>query len=377
MMRRLRFFPALLLIGGVLFLFRPIPAQAVAGSSYVQCLGVVTAEMSALMAAGSATPSVIAGSVTASLTLNLQPYVLALASEICAQGANVVTGLTVLTTAISSDLHNQVRMTDASLTHKYLIGERLRTEREYGPHATVAHVCARSTETGMAGTVIGSAATTAATSDMIANQWMQQNIPKTTALTKIASQPAANFDATNLFGTNDLAGGSTLTPTQATAAQNYVLNVTNPIPYAAGSQTSANTAEGQRASVANLRDHAVLSLARHAMNEQLALRTAQNNPSLVTWQNTLAQEAGLPPVPASSGGVSLMSVLGTDVNSRFSNPSWLTELHTLSSTGVLRETALEGALEIEIEWQSLLSDPNMEALLAAIAAKQVEIRRQP
>ena len=107
--------------------------------------------MSALMAAGSATPSVIAGSVTASLTLNLQPYVLALASEICAQGANVVTGLTVLTTAISSDLHNQVRMTDASLTHKYLIGERLRTEREYGPHATVAHVCARSTETGLSG----------------------------------------------------------------------------------------------------------------------------------------------------------------------------------------------------------------------------------
>lgn len=90
------------------------------------------------MAAGSAVPSVIAGTVTASLTLNLQPYVEALGAEICAQGSNVVSGLTSLTAALSSDLHNQVRMTDASLTHKCLIGERLRTEREYGPHATVA-----------------------------------------------------------------------------------------------------------------------------------------------------------------------------------------------------------------------------------------------
>ncbi len=376
-MRRLHFIGALLLISGALFLVRPAKALAVAGSSYAQCLGVVTAEMSALMAAGSATPSAITGSVSASLTLNLQPYVEALAGEICAQGSNVVSGLASLTAALSSDLHNQARMTDASLTHKYLIGERLRTEREYGPHATVAHVCARSAEIGMAGSVLGSSAATAATSDAIANQWMQQNIPKTAALQKIASQPAENFDASSLFGTNDLAGGSTLLPSQATAAQNFVLNVTNPVPYAAGSTPAANTTQGQRAAVANLRDHAVLSLARHAMNEQLALRTAQNNPQLVSWQNQLAQESGLPPVPASANGVSLMSVLGTDVNSRFSNPAWLTELHTLSSTGVLRETALEEALEIEIEWQSLLSDQRMEALLAAIAAKQVEIRRRP
>ncbi|MHB1728890.1 MAG: hypothetical protein ACYCT5_11375 [Leptospirillum sp.] len=377
MMRRICFFPFMLLMAASLFLLRPEDARAVAGSSYVQCLGVVSAEMSALMAAGSATPSVIAGTVSASLTLNLQPYVEALAGEICAQGSNVVTGLAALTAALSSDLHNQARQTDASLTHKYLIGERLRTEREYGPHATVAHVCARSTEVGMAGPVLGSASATAATSDTIANQWMQQNVPKTAALQKIASQPAENFDATNLFGTNDLAGGSTLTQTQATAAQNFVLNVTNPIPYAAGDTPTASTTQGQRASVANLRDHAVLSLARHAMNEQLALRTAGNNPSLVAWQNALAQESGLPPVPTTAGGVSLMSVLGTDVNSRFSNPAWLQELHTLSSTGVLRETALEGSLEIEIEWQSLLSDQRMEALLAAIAAKQVEIRRKP
>ena len=376
-MRQFRFFPFMLLMAASLFLLRPEDARAVAGSSYVQCLGVVSAEMSALMAAGSATPSVIAGTVSASLTLNLQPYVEALAGEICAQGSNVVTGLAALTAALSSDLHNQARQTDASLTHKYLIGERLRTEREYGPHATVAHVCARSTEVGMAGPVLGSASATAATSDTIANQWMQQNVPKTAALQKIASQPAENFDATNLFGTNDLAGGSTLTQTQATAAQNFVLNVTNPIPYAAGDTPTASTTQGQRASVANLRDHAVLSLARHAMNEQLALRTAGNNPSLVAWQNALAQESGLPPVPTTAGGVSLMSVLGTDVNSRFSNPAWLQELHTLSSTGVLRETALEGSLEIEIEWQSLLSDQRMEALLAAIAAKQVEIRRKP
>ena len=376
-MRQFRFFPFMLLMAASLFLLRPEEARAVAGSSYVQCLGVVSSEMSALMAAGSATPSVISGTVSASLTLNLQPYVEALASEICAQGSNVVAGLASLTAALSSDLHNQARQTDASLTHKYLIGERLRTEREYGPHATVAHVCARSTEVGMAGPVLGSASATAATSDTIANQWMQQNVPKTAALQKIASQPAENFDATNLFGTNDLAGGSTLTPAQATAAQNFVLNVTNPIPYVAGDAPTASTTQGQRASVANLRDHAVLSLARHAMNEQLALRSAGNNPQLVSWQNALAQESGLPPVPTTAGGVSLMSVLGTDVNSRFSNPAWLQELHTLSSTGVLRETALEGSLEIEIEWQSLLSDQRMEALLAAIAAKQVEIRRQP
>ena len=349
-MRRLHFIGALLLISGALFLVRPATALAVSGSSYSQCLGVVTSEMSALMSAGSATPSAITGSVSASLTLNLQPYVEALAGEICAQGSNVVSGLASLTAALSSDLHNQARMTDASLTHKYLIGERLRTEREYGPHATVAHVCARSAEIGMAGSVLGSSAATAATSDAIANQWMQQNIPKTDALQKIASQPAENFDASSLFGTNDLAGGSTLLPTQATAAQNFVLNVTNPVPYAAGSTPAANTTQGQRAAVANLRNHAVLSLARHAMNEQLALRTAQNNPQLLSWQNQLAQESGLPPVPASASGVSLMSVLGTDVNSRFSNPAWLTELHTLSSTGVLRETALEEALEIEIEW---------------------------
>lgn len=376
-MRRLSFLALLALFSGVIFLCRPSQAFAVAGSSYVQCLGVVTAEMSSLMAAGSATPSVIAGTVTASLTLNLEPYVEALASEICAQGSNVVSGLASLTAALSSDLHNQARETDAALSHKYLVGERLRTEREYGPHATVAHVCSRTTEIGLAGPVLGSSAVTAATSDMIANQWMQQNIPKTAALQKIASQPSGNFDASSLFGTNDLAGGSTLLPSQATAAQNFILNVTNPIPYAAGPVVSANTTEGQRAVVANLRDHAILSLARHAMNEQLALRTAQNNPQLVSWQNQLAQESGLPPISPKAAGVSLMSVLGTDVNSRFSNPSWLTELHTLSGTGVLRETALEEALEIEIEWQSLLSDQRMEALLAAIAAKQVEIRRRP
>ena len=376
-MRKSRFLSILFLIPMGVLLFRPVPALAVAGSSYVQCLGLVTTEMSALMAAGSATPSVIAGTVSASLTLNLQSYVLALGSEICAQGSNIVTGLASLTAALSSDLHNQARMTDASLTHKFLIGERLRTEREYGAHATVAHVCARSAEVGFAGPVLGSSAATAATSDMIANQWMQQNIPKTRALAKIASQPAENFDAASLFGTSDLAGGTTLLPSQASAAQNFVLNVTNPIPYAAGTSPGANTAGGQRAAVANLRNHAVLSLARHAMNEQLALRTAQNNPQLVVWQNALAQESGLPPVPSGAGGISLMSVLGTDVSSRFSNPSWLQELHTLSGTGVLRESALEEALEIEIEWQELLSDQRMEALLAAIAAKQVEIRRRP
>ena len=112
-MRRFRFLAALLLIGGATFLFRPDDARAVAGSSYVQCLGVVTSEMSALMAAGSATPSAIAGTVTASLTLNLQPYVEALAAEICAQGSNMVTGLASLTAALSSDLHNQARQTDA------------------------------------------------------------------------------------------------------------------------------------------------------------------------------------------------------------------------------------------------------------------------
>ena len=203
---------------------------------------------------------------------------------------------------------------------------------------------------------------------------MQQEIPKSQALTKIASQPQTNFDASNLFGTNDLAGGSTLSTSQSQAAQNFVLNVTNPVPYVAGSEPSANTAEGRRAAVANLRDHAVLSLARHTLNEQLALRTAQVNPSLVAWQNQLSQESGLPPLPANTAGVSLMSVLGTDVNSRFSNPAWLSELHTLSSTGVLRETALEEALEIEVEWQELLSDQRIEALLAAIASKQVRIR---
>ena len=373
-MRRVHFIAALLLIPGAIFFCRPAPALAVAGSSYVQCLGVVTAEMSSLMAAGSATPSVITGTVSASLTLNLEPYVEALASEICAQGANITTGLASLTAALSSDLHNQARQMDASLTHKYLIGERLRTEREYGSHATVAHVCARSTEIQMAGNVLASAASTASTSDSVANQWMQQEIPKSQALTKIASQPQTNFDASNLFGTNDLAGGSTLTPSQATAAQNFVLNVTNPVPYVAGTTPAANTTQGQRAAVANLRDHAVLSLARHTLNEQLALRTAQNNPQLVSWQNQLAQESGLPPLPENPSGVSLMSVLGTDVNSRFSNPSWLQELHTLSSTGVLRETALEEALEIEIEWQELLSDQRTEALLAAIASKQVRIR---
>lgn len=43
MMNRLRilFFPVIL--AGAIFLFRPVSAQAVAGSSYVQCLGVVTA----------------------------------------------------------------------------------------------------------------------------------------------------------------------------------------------------------------------------------------------------------------------------------------------------------------------------------------------
>ena len=373
-MRRVHFIAALLLIPGAIFFCRPAPALAVAGSSYVQCLGVVTAEMSSLMAAGSATPSVITGTVSASLTLNLEPYVEALAGEICAQGSNVVSGLASLTAALSSDLHNQARQMDASLTHKYLIGERLRTEREYGSHATVAHVCARSTEIQMAGNLLASAASTAATSDSVANQWMQQEIPKSQALTKIASQPQTNFDASNLFGTNDLAGGSTLTPSQATAAQNFVLNVTNPVPYVAGTTPAANTTQGQRAAVANLRDHAVLSLARHTLNEQLALRTAQNNPQLVSWQNQLAQESGLPPLPENPSGVSLMSVLGTDVNSRFSNPSWLQELHTLSSTGVLRETALEEALEIEIEWQELLSDQRTEALLAAIASKQVRIR---
>ena len=355
-------------------LFLPERSWAVAGSSYAQCLGVVTAEMSALLATGAATPSAIAGTVTATLNLNLQPYVLALGSEICAQGSNIVAGLTSLTAALSSDLHNQARQMDASLTHKYLIGERLRTEREYGPHATVAHVCARSTEIQMAGPVLASSAETAATSDAVANQWMQQNIPKTQALTRIASQPQTNFDASNLLGTADLAGGTTLSTTQATAAQNFVLNVTNPVPYVAGSTPAANTSEARRAAVGNLRDHAILSLARHTLNEQLALRTAQNNPSLVSWQNTLATESGLPPLPANTAGVSLMSVLGTDVNSRFSNPAWLSELHTLSSTGVLRETALEEALEIELEWQQLLSDQRMEGLLAAIAAKQVRIR---
>ena len=373
-MKRLFVVAFVVLISMGTALINPERSWAVAGSSYVQCLGVVTAEMSALLAAGAATPSAIAGTVTATLNLNLQPYVEALASEICAQGANITTGLASLTAALSSDLHNQARQMDASLTHKYLIGERLRTEREYGSHATVAHVCARSTEIQMAGNVLASAASTASTSDSVANQWMQQEIPKSQALTKIASQPQTNFDASNLFGTNDLAGGSTLTPSQATAAQNFVLNVTNPVPYVAGTTPAANTTQGQRAAVANLRDHAVLSLARHTLNEQLALRTAQNNPQLVSWQNQLAQESGLPPLPENPSGVSLMSVLGTDVNSRFSNPSWLQELHTLSSTGVLRETALEEALEIEIEWQELLSDQRTEALLAAIASKQVRIR---
>ena len=72
-----------------------------------------------------------------------------------------------------------------------------------------------------------------------------------------------------------------------------------------------------------------------------------------------------------------MSALGTDVASRWSNPAWLQDLHTMSSTGVLRETALEEALALEIDWQSLLSEQRSEALLAAIAAKQVGIRRAP
>lgn len=356
---------------------RPQTASAVAGSSYFQCLGVVTAEMSGLLAAGAAVPSAITGSVTAALNLNLQSYVLALGSEICAQGSNVVTGLASISALLSSDLHNQARQEDASLTHKFLLEERLRTERDFGSGAAVSNVCSRGLESQAVGGVISGAAQTSQTSDSVANAWMQQKIPKTSALAKIASQPTENFDATNLFGTNDLAGGSTLSTQQTAAAQNFVLNVTNPVPYVASSQAATNTSEGQRQAVANLRNHAILSLARHALNEQMALRTAQGNSSLVAWQNSLAKSAGLPPLPAGTTGVSLMSALGTDVASRWSNPAWLQDLHTMSSTGVLRETALEEALALEIDWQSLLSEQRSEALLAAIAAKQVGIRRAP
>ncbi len=288
-----------------------------------------------------------------------------------------MTGLASISALLSSDLHNQARQEDASLTHKFLLEERLRTERDFGSGAAVSNVCSRGLESQAVGGVISGAAQTSQTSDSVANAWMQQKIPKTSALAKIASQPTENFDATNLFGTNDLAGGSTLSTQQTATAQNFVLNVTNPVPYVASSQAATNTSEGQRQAVANLRNHAILSLARHALNEQMALRTAQGNSSLVAWQNSLAKSAGLPPLPAGTTGVSLMSALGTDVASRWSNPAWLQDLHTMSSTGVLRETALEEALALEIDWQSLLSEQRSEALLAAIAAKQVGIRRAP
>lgn len=352
----------------------PNRAWAVAGSSYVQCLAVVSAEMSALLAAGTAIPSVIAGTVSASLTLNLQSYVLALGAEICAQGTNEITAISSVASALHSDISNAAKLEDASATHKFLLEQRLRGEKDFGTNSTVTHVCSRSFESTQSGSVLQSVASTFQTTNRVANKWMKQDIPKSTALMKISSQPGSNFDATNLFGTSDVAGGSTLSPSQVQAGQNFVLNVTDPVPYAAQAPTGTTGVGGQRETVASLRDHAVLSLARQALNEQLALRTPFQNPNLLQWQNTLAQEENLPPVSGSSG-ISLMTLIGTDVHSRFSSPSWLTELHTLSPTGVLRETALEGALEIEIEWQQLLADQKMESLLAAIAAKQVSIRR--
>lgn len=202
-------------------------------------------------------------------------------------------------------------------------------------------------------------------------------------LTGTLMQTPATLTPLAIFGADDISTGSTI-PSASNGMQ-YINSATNPIPEP---PVPANQLGGPLAAQKLARydeDHAGVALAQKVLNDILAMRMPVAN--LSSWQQGVLGSTGIGlqniafnSLNATSGNaapteMSLLSVIGTSVASRFANPAYFTGINADSEINAVKAIATTQTIELEVEYQNLIAAQNQEALLAVILARLVNAGR--
>ena len=268
--------------------------------------------------------------VVGGVVLNLEPYAVALQSEVCAANSNIVSALASLAASLSADLHNTTRVRNGALVHMMLLKERLRAERDFQAEPSI---CSRSTEVANNGPTLLSAVQTSSTINASLSA-IDTGLSSSTIQKSMASWPVP--DAGTLFG-----GNTSLSSSQVSDAIRTIWLLTHPDTHTTTSGSLSPPSAPLDRQVLSAR----VSLVRHVLTSLLSQR-----------------------IP-STGGESLMSRLDRQVHERWGTSQWLIDLHTLHPTTLQREIAMERSLRSEIRYLRLVSKQHREALLAMIASQ--------
>jgi len=156
------------------------------------------------------------------------------------------------------------------------------------------------------------------------------------------------------------------------AAEDYIQNLTDPMPPAQPSGSQFNTPAGRRYLAGMKTYNARMSLAREALSQVAAWNTAAY--PLSGWLSKSLGEIGAPvPPPNASGMISEHQMMSALVDGRFANPNWYADIATESSSDLLREIAYEEAILMKIElenYKMTLIGRSMDASRYAFTARQ-------
>ncbi len=200
--------------------------------------------------------------------------------------------------------------------------------------------------------------------------------PTGSALAAQLSVTPGSLTPLSIFGAGDLASGGTVN--QTVEGRQYIINATNPIPAPPPSPSLIMSPSGGKILAKSNMDIASVSMSQKTLADVLALHAPVID--LSAWQTGILGATGAVTPSVSTAGnntpttkSSVMAIIGQAVQARFSNPTYLQGIFAINSATrqVLQSMAATQAVDLEIEYQTLLAEQNQEAVLAEILARMV------
>ncbi len=182
----------------------------------------------------------------------------------------------------------------------------------------------------------------------------------------------ADVSPLSIFGASDLSAGSVITDTHA--ARNFIKNATNPLPYAPVAIRNG-PAMTDRLAVRYMNTGATV-LAQNSLVDLLAERAPVGSDTIL--QPGIFAASGVQPVqtPIGTGNtsaVSLMRIIGLEVDDRVGNYNYITGLITGNTLSVIKNIITTDGIIDEIKYLQLVTRQRNAALAAAILAREAYI----
>lgn len=147
------------------------------------------------------------------------------------------------------------------------------------------------------------------------------------------------------------------------SAQNYIRNITMPFPsqifanFISNPETFAKNSKQRGAFAEFLANHALLSVARYALDEMYAMRV----PGSILGGTAASGDAS---------SQSIMQVMETEATRRYNDPNYVTFLNdpTTLQLDILRDMAAMQAFDLWLQYQNYRQNERIAALLAGMLA---------